>query len=159
MQPALLHLSVCLKWFSAPYLLVLEEDIGSDPVLVTFLACSSDATKAGCRSSSGSSKHQQMNLPTLQRESNKPPHSISLTIPWFKGFREVPETYLIRSENLLRRDPPTLFPPLVDSYSSLCKQTTPLLNLHHSMKATKLTTFSSCAADSCPDPDDLFLIK
>ncbi|MED6287019.1 hypothetical protein CHARACLAT_012160 [Characodon lateralis] len=67
MQPALLHLSFCLKWFSPPYLLVLEEDIGSDPVLVTFLACSSDATKAGCRSSSGSSKHLQMNLPTLQR--------------------------------------------------------------------------------------------
>ncbi|MEQ2294581.1 hypothetical protein AMECASPLE_005373 [Ameca splendens] len=131
MQPALLHLGVCLKWFSAPYLRVLEEDIGSDPVLVIFLACSSDATKAGCRSSSGSSRHQQANLPTLQHESNKPPHSISLTIPWFKGFREVPETYLICSE----RDLPTLFPPLVDSYSSLCKQTTPLLNLHHSMNS------------------------
>ncbi|MEQ2226856.1 hypothetical protein ILYODFUR_031557, partial [Ilyodon furcidens] len=132
MQPALLRLSACLKWFSAPYLLVLEEDISSDPVLVTFLACSSDPTKAGCRSSSGSSKH-----------------SISLTIPWFKGFREVTETYLIHSENPLGRDPSTPFPPLADSYSSLCKQTTPLLNLHHSMKATKLTTLSSCAADPC----------
>ncbi|MED6239113.1 hypothetical protein ATANTOWER_002008 [Ataeniobius toweri] len=109
MQPALLRLSVCLKWFSAPYLLVLEEDIGSDPVLVTFLACSSYPTKAGCRSSSGSSKHQQTNLPTLQRESNKPPHSISLTIPWFKGFQEVTETYLIHSDNPLGRDPPTPF--------------------------------------------------
>ncbi|MEQ2303399.1 hypothetical protein AMECASPLE_016505 [Ameca splendens] len=105
-------------------------------------------TKAGCHLSSGSSKHQQMNLPTLQSESNKPPHSISLTIPWFKGFREETETYLIHSENPLGRDPPTPFPPLADSYSSLCKQTTPLLNLHHSMKATKLTTLSSCATDS-----------
>ncbi|MED6289676.1 hypothetical protein CHARACLAT_005371 [Characodon lateralis] len=122
MQPALLRLNVCLKWFSAPNLLVLEEDIGSDPVLVTFLARSLDPTKAGCRSSSRSSKHQQTNLPTLQREFNKPLHSISLAIPWFKGFREVTETYLIHSENPLRRDPPTPFPHLADSYSSLCKQ-------------------------------------
>ncbi|MEQ2299137.1 hypothetical protein AMECASPLE_012368 [Ameca splendens] len=76
-------------------------------------------TKAGCLPSSRSSKHQQTNLPTLQRESNKQSHSISLTIPWFEGFQKVTETYLLRSENPLGRDPPSLFPPLADSNSSL----------------------------------------
>ncbi|MEQ2305996.1 hypothetical protein AMECASPLE_003575 [Ameca splendens] len=41
-QPALLCLSVCLKWFSASCFLALEEDPGSDPVPGTFLADSSD---------------------------------------------------------------------------------------------------------------------
>ncbi|KAK5606321.1 hypothetical protein CRENBAI_023405 [Crenichthys baileyi] len=42
MQPALLHLSVCLKWFPASCFLALEEDPGSDPVLCAFLADSAD---------------------------------------------------------------------------------------------------------------------
>ncbi|MEQ2228778.1 hypothetical protein ILYODFUR_012258 [Ilyodon furcidens] len=42
MQPALLRLSVCLKWFLASCFLALEEDPGSDPVLGTFLADSVD---------------------------------------------------------------------------------------------------------------------
>ncbi|KAK5599384.1 hypothetical protein CRENBAI_021935 [Crenichthys baileyi] len=41
MQPALLRLSVCLKWFPASCFLALEED-RSDPVLGTFLAASAD---------------------------------------------------------------------------------------------------------------------
>ncbi|MEQ2284496.1 hypothetical protein AMECASPLE_022206 [Ameca splendens] len=42
MQPSLLRLSVCLKWFPASCFLALEEDPGSDPVLGTFLADSAD---------------------------------------------------------------------------------------------------------------------
>ncbi|KAK5613880.1 hypothetical protein CRENBAI_014645 [Crenichthys baileyi] len=45
MEPALLRLSVCLKWFPASCFLALEEDPGSDPVLGTFLADSTDPLK------------------------------------------------------------------------------------------------------------------
>ncbi|MED6232738.1 hypothetical protein ATANTOWER_001763 [Ataeniobius toweri] len=120
MQPALLRLSVCLKWSfcTLPPGSGRGRRFRSSPRYLPGMLLG--PTKAGCLPSSQSSKHQQMNLPTLQRESNKQPHSISLTIPWFEGFQEVTETYLLRSENPLGRDPPSPFLPLADSNSSLC---------------------------------------